>query len=220
MQEKRMGKLDAIRERLAPPSLEGPANADVTLLGWGSTRGVVSEAVEKLTAAGLPANQLHLKYLHPFHAQEVGEILAASRRIIVVENNSSGQFARHLRAETGIKAHDVVLKYDGEPFTPAFIVRAVEDIVAGRPRSLDVSEDEAREMAYHIIRTKLGNNARPVSYERVELPGHDEPLWQIGIVGLKDGQALGTLLVGVHTGAIVAWQEVAQEAVVVSTVTA
>jgi 2-oxoglutarate ferredoxin oxidoreductase subunit alpha len=220
MQEKRMGKLDAIRERLAPPSLEGPANADVTLLGWGSTRGVVSEAVEKLTAAGLPANQLHLKYLHPFHAQEVGEILAASRRIIVVENNSSGQFARHLRAETGIKAHDVVLKYDGEPFTPAFIVRAVEDIVAGRPRSLDVSEDEAREMAYHIIRTKLGNNARPVSYERVELPGHDEPLWQIGIVGLKDGQALGTLLVGVQTGAIVAWQEVAQEAVVVSTVTA
>ena len=215
-----MGKLDAIRERLAPPSLEGPANADVTLLGWGSTRGVISEAVEKLTAAGLPANQLHLKYLHPFHAEEVTGILAGSRRIIVVENNSSGQFARHLRAETGIKADDIVLKYDGEPFTPAFIVQAVEDIVAGRTRSLDLNEEEAREMAYHHVRTKLGNNARPVSYEQVELPGHDEPLWQIGIVGRKEGQAVGTLWVGAQTGAIVAWREVAQEAVVGSSVTA
>jgi hypothetical protein len=163
---------------------------------------------------------LHIKYLHPFHAEEVEDILTASRRVIVVESNSSGQFARHLRAETGIKADDVVLKYDGEPFTPGFIAGIVQDMAAGRTRSLDVTQDEAREMAYHHIRTKLGNNARPVSFEQIKIPEHDEALWQITIAALKDGEPVGTLLVGTQTGAVVSWREVAREAALVSSVTA
>jgi 2-oxoglutarate ferredoxin oxidoreductase subunit alpha len=220
MQEKRMGKLDAIRHKLAPPRLEGPADADVTLVGWGSTWGVIHEAVEGLADAGITANHLHIKYLHPFHAHEVTDILSASQSIIVVENNSSGQFARYLRAETGIRADDTVLKYDGEPFTPGFIGRAVQAIIEGRPLSLDVSEDEAREMAYHFIRIKLGNDARPTDCDQVSLPGYDEPLWQVTIVGRKEGELQGELLIGVQTGATYAWREYSPEASVESSVAA
>jgi 2-oxoglutarate ferredoxin oxidoreductase subunit alpha len=217
MHEKRMGKLDAIRQKLAPPKLEGPASADVTLVGWGSTWGVIREAVDKLAEAGITANHLHVKYLHPFHAEAVAEVLSNSRRILIVEKNISGQFARYLRAETGIKADDSVLKYDGEPFTPGFIVQAVQTIVNGLPRSLDVSADEAHEIAYHYARIKLSGDARPVSCEQLSVPGYDEPVWQVSIVGRKEGEPRGTLLIGVQTGAFHAWQEVADEAAVVST---
>ncbi len=218
MQEKRMGKLEAIREKLAPPKLEGPADADVTLVGWGSTWGVIHEAIEMLARGGITANHLHIKYMYPFHAVEVTDILSNSSRIIVVENTSSGQFARYLRAETGIKADDRVLKYDGEPFTPNDIARSVQAILNGRSLSLDVSEDEAREIAYHYIRVKLGDDARPVEYEQVSLPGYDEPLWQVTLVRRKEGEPRGSLLIGVQTGATYSWREKSTETVVKSSV--
>jgi len=211
MHEKRMGKLQAIRGKLAPPRLDGPAEADVTLVGWGSTWGVIREAIEGLAKEGVTANHLHIKYLHPFHADEVAGILANSRRVMVVEGNISGQFARFLRAETGVQAHNTVLKYDGEPFTPGYIVQAVRAILDGRPLSLDVSVDEAREIAYHYIRVRLADDARPVDYEQVSLPGYDEPLWQVTLVGRKEGEPRGGLLIGVQTGAIYGWQEPTSE---------
>ena len=207
MQEKRMAKLDAILQSLTPPQLEGSAKAEVTLVGWGSTWGVINEAVAQLTKAGLSVNHLQIKYLFPFQAEQVEKILSNSKRIIVIELNSSGQFARHLRAETGIKADDTILKYNGEPFTPGYITQSVQDIVEGRALSLDVSEDEAGQIAYHYIRVKLGNDARPVGYEQVSLPDYDEPLWQVSIVGRKEGEPRGTLLIGVQTGATYTWQE-------------
>ena len=207
MQEKRMAKLDAILQSLTPPQLEGSAKAEVTLVGWGSTWGVINEAVAQLTEAGLSVNHLQIKYLFPFQAEQVEKILSNSKRIIVIELNSSGQFARHLRAETGIKADDTILKYNGEPFTPGYITQSVQDIVEGRALSLDVSEDEAGQIAYHYIRVKLGNDARPVGYEQVSLPDYDEPLWQVSIVGRKEGEPRGTLLIGVQTGATYTWQE-------------
>jgi len=220
MHEKRMRKLEAIRGKLAPPVLEGPADADVTLVGWGSTWGVIHEAIEGLAEEGITANHLHIKYLHPFHADEVTDILSESQRIIVVENNSSGQFTRFLRAETGVKADHLVLKYDGEPFTPGFIIAALGAILDGRPLSLDVSQEEARELAYHYIRVKLANDARPSEYEQVSLPGYDEPLWQVTLVGRKEGEPRGSLLIGVQTGATYVWQEGAFEAAQASSVAA
>ena len=220
MQEKRMAKLEAIRQKLTPPRLEGPAGAEVTLVGWGSTWGAIHEAVEQLAEAGLSANHLHLKYLFPFQAEAVTNLLSQSRRIIVVEVNSSGQFARHLRAETGIKAEETILKYAGEPFTPGYITQTVQAIVAGRPLSLDVSQDEAREIAYHYIRVKLANEARPVGYEQVSLPGYEEPIWRVTLAGRKEGEPRGALLIGVQTGATYAWQAYAPEAELESSVIA
>ncbi|PYQ16507.1 MAG: hypothetical protein DMF79_18535, partial [Acidobacteria bacterium] len=67
MHEKRMRKMDGVRARLKPPVLEGPAAAEVTLIGWGSTWSVIQEAAAELTRSGLKTNQLHFKYIHPFH---------------------------------------------------------------------------------------------------------------------------------------------------------
>jgi 2-oxoglutarate ferredoxin oxidoreductase subunit alpha len=132
MVEKRARKMESVLERIHPPELVGPAGAAVTLVGWGSTEGVIREAVEKLAAEeGIVANQLAIKWIVPFHAAEVSRILVRSKKVIIVENNFSGQFARFLRSETGIAAHGHIRKYDGEPFMPHHIVNAVKEQLAG-----------------------------------------------------------------------------------------
>ncbi len=133
MVEKRGRKLQNVLSEIAPPKLFGAGNAQVTLVGWGSTQGVLREAVERLAGEeGIVASQLQIKWLLPFHAEEVGRLLAQSNRVIVVENNFSGQFARYLRSETGFAAHGDIRKYDGEPFMPHHIVQAVKDQLAGK----------------------------------------------------------------------------------------
>jgi 2-oxoglutarate ferredoxin oxidoreductase subunit alpha len=132
MVDKRARKMDTVLDHVPAPKLEGPAGADVTLVGWGSTWGVIVEAVERLNREGISANHLQINMLVPFHVKEVTDILSRSKKIVIVENNFSGQFARHLRAETGLVAKGHIRKYDGEPFEPKHIVAGVKEILAGK----------------------------------------------------------------------------------------
>jgi len=130
MHEKRMRKMDGILPRIAPPDVFGRADADVTLLGWGSTEGVIREAIQQLAAQGVVANNLQIKWLVPLHADAIMETLNKARRVIIVENNYSGQFARYLRSETSFVADGHIRKYDGEPFMPHHIVDGVKQILS------------------------------------------------------------------------------------------
>jgi 2-oxoglutarate ferredoxin oxidoreductase subunit alpha len=129
--EKRMRKMDGVLPLLPAPALAGAADAPVTLLGWGSTEGVIHEAMEQLAEAGIAANNLQVKWLVPLHADAILATLSACERVIIVENNYSGQFARYLRSETGFAAAAHIRKYDGEPFMPHHIVDGVKAILAG-----------------------------------------------------------------------------------------
>ena len=132
MHEKRMRKMASILPLLDAPKLWGAADAQVTLVGWGSTEGVVQEAIQKLAdEEGIAANLLQIKWLVPLHGEAIVSTLAKSKKTIIVENNYSGQFARYLRSETGIVADGHIRKYDGEPFMPHHIVDGVKAILAG-----------------------------------------------------------------------------------------
>ena len=134
MVDKRARKVEALLRELPAPTVEGPSDAPLTLIGWGSTKGVIREARGLLEARGLKTNHLHVRYLVPFQQREVAPLLAGAERTLVIENSASAQFARHLRAETGHSADGLVLKYDGEPFTPREVADAVEAFVkAGGP---------------------------------------------------------------------------------------
>ena len=132
MVEKRARKMSAVLDDVPAPELEGPSDADVTLIGWGSTFGVITEAVELLKDRGISANHLPIKWIIPFHADAVTEIVNAARRTIVVENNYSGQFYRYMRSETGLSVDGHIRKYDGEPFAPHHIVEGVLEHLANK----------------------------------------------------------------------------------------
>ena len=166
MADKRSRKMVTVFEHLPAPTLEGPADAEVTLVGWGSTWGVLSEAVERLNREAISANHLQIKFLVPFHATEVSAILGKNRRIIVVENNQSGQFARHLRAETGIAAHGHIRKYDGEPFEPKHIVAGVKEILEKGTEVVEVLSTEAGWQTEHPTGTTGDWTGRRVAGRR------------------------------------------------------
>ncbi len=132
MMEKRMRKMEGIAASIPPPQLLGPANADVTLIGWGSTYGVIDEACELLREAGISVNHLPIRWLVPLHGDAILELLRGARHTIIVENNYSGQFARYLRSETSFVPNGNIRKYDGEPFLPHHIVEAVKEQLAGK----------------------------------------------------------------------------------------
>ncbi len=134
MMEKRQRKIAGIEAAVKPPELIGRPDAEVTLIGWGSTKGVIAEAVEMLNEAGITANQLQIRWMVPLHGDRIVEILKNAKRTIIVENNFSGQFARYLRSETSFVADGQIRKYDGEPFMPHHIVEAVKDQLAGRTK--------------------------------------------------------------------------------------
>jgi 2-oxoglutarate ferredoxin oxidoreductase subunit alpha len=131
MMEKRMRKVAGIEAAVAPPVLDGPADADVTLIGWGSTDGTIKEARAMLAEQGITTNQLQIRWIVPLHGDAILKILHGAKRTIMVENNFSGQFARYLRSETSFVADGHIRKYDGEPFMPHHIVEAVRDQLAG-----------------------------------------------------------------------------------------
>ncbi|MCH8251830.1 MAG: 2-oxoacid:acceptor oxidoreductase subunit alpha [Planctomycetes bacterium] len=131
MVEKRARKFRNVAKLIAPPELEGPADAEVTLIGWGSTYGVIQEAIEQLKAEGVSANHLPIKWIVPLNGDAVVEILSRCQRTIIVENNYSGQFYRYLRSETGLTIGGHIRKYDGEPFMPHHIVEGVKEQLAG-----------------------------------------------------------------------------------------
>jgi 2-oxoglutarate/2-oxoacid ferredoxin oxidoreductase subunit alpha len=134
MMEKRMRKVAGIEAAVRPPELLGPADADVTLIGWGSTKGVIGEACEQLGEQGIAANQLQIRWLFPLHGEAILDILNRSRHSIIVENNYSGQFARYLRSETSFVANGHIRKYDGEPFMPHHIVEAAKEQLTGKTK--------------------------------------------------------------------------------------
>ena len=132
MVEKRARKFNDIAVQIAPPRMEGPADAEVTLIGWGSTYGVIKEAVDQLKLEGVSANHLPIKWIVPLHVEAVTDLVSHSKHTIIVENNYSGQFYRYLRSETGLAVDGHIRKYDGEPFMPHHIVAGVLEQLAGK----------------------------------------------------------------------------------------
>ncbi len=139
MMEKRQRKVSGIEAAVELPALIGPPGADVTLVGWGSTKGVIREAAAILNEEGISTNQLQIRWLVPLHGKAILNILELSKYTIIVENNYSGQFARYLRSETSYVPNGYIRKYDGEPFMPHHIVEAVKEQLASKTHEIQLS---------------------------------------------------------------------------------
>jgi 2-oxoglutarate ferredoxin oxidoreductase subunit alpha len=126
MHDKRLRKLTKLVTELNGITVCGPADAPLALVCWGSSLGPVQEAVARLNGVGTPARLVHLSELWPFPAAAVAAALSGAQKLVMVEANATGQANRLLRRETGLKADHLVLRYDGAPFTPEYILRGLE----------------------------------------------------------------------------------------------
>ena len=143
MVEKRARKMDGARKELAklfPVKLEGPADADVTLVGWGSTYNLLQALKRRLEEEGTKANILMIKVIAPFLSDEVLAILNKCKRPIIIENNYTSQMSRLIRMETGFNIKDKILKYDGEPFPASMAYREIKGILAQKGGAADAGK--------------------------------------------------------------------------------
>ncbi len=130
MMEKRGRKLTLVKRDLRPLVKYGPEDADITIVGWGSTTGAIQEAVDILNSEEIKANSIHIRYIYPFQTKEVTEALTRAKKRLIVEMNYSGQMRRHIRAETGIWIEHAFLKYNGDYLQPREIVNKVKNILS------------------------------------------------------------------------------------------
>jgi 2-oxoglutarate ferredoxin oxidoreductase subunit alpha len=98
-------------------------------MGWGSTCGAIKEAVDLANADGLKVNMVHFNEIWPFPSEAASDALRKAKKIIAVENNATAQLAHLLRAETGYQAAGKILKFDGRPFSPAYILSQLKQEV-------------------------------------------------------------------------------------------
>ncbi|KOY82754.1 2-oxoacid:acceptor oxidoreductase subunit alpha [Lysinibacillus macroides] len=104
-------------------------DADILLVGFNSTRGAIEEVRERLIAQGIKVNHAHIRLIHPFPSAEMAPLIAQAKKVIVVENNYTGQLANIMKMNVG--GHDkiaTITKYNGTPFLPGELENRVKEL--------------------------------------------------------------------------------------------
>ncbi len=128
--DKRFRKLEYV-DFETPVYTDAPHDeADVLIVGFGSTRGAIEEIRPVLDEQGIKANHAHIRLIHPFPAKELLPLMEKAKKIIVVENNATGQLASIIKLNVG--HHDKIInltKYDGTPFLPNELLGRVKELL-------------------------------------------------------------------------------------------
>ena len=143
----RSRKLCTIQRSLKPPVVHGDDSGELLIVGWGSTRGAIEEAVDRVRADGASVSSLVLRFLSPLEPG-LREIFARFRQVVSVEINYSddlddplvhvenrrySQLAWLLRAMTLVDV-DSWSRVPGTPLSPGMIERAIRRRLAATAR--------------------------------------------------------------------------------------
>lgn len=135
MMEKRFAKLDlAAREIPSDAKLTyfGPKDASTVIVSWGSTKGGLLDALDRLWAEGARIGYLHVRLMNPFPVAEVRSFVAKAKRRIAVEMNFTAQLAGVVREQTGIEMTHFILKYNGRPMSSTELYDAIRSASRGK----------------------------------------------------------------------------------------
>jgi 2-oxoglutarate ferredoxin oxidoreductase subunit alpha len=132
MYEKRMKKLELadreipIEERV---NFFGDPDANATVVSWGSPKGAIREAIERLRQDGYRMNFVQVRMPMPLPKEYLSEKLGKAQKKIMVEGNYNAQLARVVKEETGISMDYFVLKWNGRPMSADEVYDALKLIM-------------------------------------------------------------------------------------------
>ncbi|WP_406687239.1 2-oxoacid:acceptor oxidoreductase subunit alpha [Rossellomorea vietnamensis] len=117
--DKRMRKLENIKFQNPIHTHAPHEEADLLLVGFNSTRGVIEESMGRLEADGVNVNHAHIRLIHPFPSDELEPLMHSAKKVVVIENNATGQLANIIKMNVGYGNKIVKMtKYDGTPYLP------------------------------------------------------------------------------------------------------
>lgn len=120
--EKRFLKTRFLKQEMPELNVYGNIRSKLCFVTWGSTKGAVLEAMRRLQNDGIASKLLALNYVEPFPTQEVEKFIKNSKRVILIENNYTGQLGTLISHHTGYELTDKLLKFDGRPVFPDEVV--------------------------------------------------------------------------------------------------
>ena len=126
--EKRKKKLELIKKAALPPEFIGNDDYEFLIIGWGSNYYLIKEALENLNRDNVAF--LHFKQVYPLHSC-VNDYVKKAKKIIAIENNPTGQFAKLVELETHIKINMTILNYSGYVFSVEELYKKLKKIVEG-----------------------------------------------------------------------------------------
>jgi 2-oxoglutarate ferredoxin oxidoreductase subunit alpha len=115
MANKRLKKLETLTKELPEPTLYGDKNPDLVFVGWGSVKNTVIDAIEA-DKDSRKVGYLHYEYISPLKTERLEELIATNKRLVLVENNQTGQLGNFIKENIGYEFKEKLLKYDGRPF--------------------------------------------------------------------------------------------------------
>jgi len=124
----REDKVDRVARDIPPIEIQGVEDADLLVLGWGSTYGALRAGVNRANNAGLKAAHVHLRHLHPFPS-DLGDVLAGFPRVLIPELNR-GQLSKVIRADYLIDTISYP-KIQGSPFKAGEIENRIHELLSG-----------------------------------------------------------------------------------------
>jgi 2-oxoglutarate/2-oxoacid ferredoxin oxidoreductase subunit alpha len=135
MMDKRMKKLDLALEKIAEDDkavcYDFDSNSNGVVVSWGSTKGAILEALEKLSEEGKKLRFIQIRLLHPFPTETVKKFLMDTKLVIDVEMNYSSQLGSLVQQNTGRKIDYRIVKYNGRPISSTEIYIALKTILSG-----------------------------------------------------------------------------------------
>ena len=128
MVDKRIKKLDEIKNEVISPELIGNKDYRMLIIGWGSTYHVINEALEKIGRNDI--SFLHFKQVYPLH-HDTFSYLKKAENTIIVENNATSQFGKLIKLHTGFEIHQSILQYNGLPFSVEELGKQIKSFLEG-----------------------------------------------------------------------------------------
>jgi 2-oxoglutarate ferredoxin oxidoreductase subunit alpha len=148
--DKRTRKIGGVLKEMDPPQVYGDKGAEITLIGWGSTKLAALDSLHMLRAQGVKARYVHFTHLFPLDAKAVVKAIGKSKATFIVENNSSAQFAGMLKQYASFEADFTIIKYDGRPFFPEQIAEQVGKVKkAGYKGKKEIAVGEKEDLEYY-----------------------------------------------------------------------
>ena len=124
MSDKRWRKMDTLKRDIPEPDYFGPKKPKTVFVSYGSPGNTIRDILNDYKDIGY----LHYKYIYPLKSDKLHEFKNRRVKLVAVENNQTGEFAKLVRRESGIEMDDVLLKYDGRPIFVEDIVNYINKI--------------------------------------------------------------------------------------------
>ena len=121
MMEKRMAKQKLVEASALDPILCGSEEPDAMLIGFGSTKGAIAEAVDILNRGGCKVQGIHLPQVFPL-PDSLEALLQRPARKFIVEGNFSGQLESLIASRFAMRSTGSIRRYDGRPINAEYII--------------------------------------------------------------------------------------------------